>query len=159
MSAEEVLPLLASAFRAGVRLEVVGATPMWERVPSEDDVEVANSIRRSSKGGFWIMGTPLWLPDGSLRFPDLMIYAVKPETLEIGAAMREVPSAVIEVFSSENLMKDLLIGPNDYLGGGVQEIIVVDPRSGVCTHFRPDGATTRHRGDTALLECGCGVTL
>ena len=56
-------------------------------------------------------------------------------------------------------MKDLQLGPPSYLSNGVMDVIVINPETSVCTHFRRDGSRTLRRGETIRLEMGCVVTV
>lgn len=148
------------------RFETIGGTPIWEFFPSpfHQDVlrEIDRSIRPSEDGSgcgcYTLPDAYLRLRDGSLRRPDLMVYCARPKIVG-REPLREVPGAVIEVLSPGGELKDLQIGPPSYLANGVLDIVVVDPESGICTHFRRDGSRTLRRGETVRLELGCVVTL
>ena len=163
---EEITHVLMAAEQSGVSLHQIGVTPVWEFLPSFEHQDVLRSIdrsvRRAESGDpncdcYSITNVYLRLPNGSLVRPDLLIYCKKPASTR--QALAVVPEAVIEVLSPYGELKDLQIGPPNYLANGVKDVIVVDTESGVATHFRREGATPRRRGDTVLLECGCEITL
>jgi hypothetical protein len=48
-----------------------------------------------------------------------------------------------------------------YIGCGVLDVLVVDPRSGLIRHYRPQEAepSLLHTPTAVALACGCGVRL
>ena len=163
---EEISNVLMAAEEAGVSLHQIGVTPVWEMLPSPLHQGVLRKIDRSVVGPlgsadecgcYTLTDTYLRLGDGSLRRPDLMVFCTEPALTR--KALTTVPEAVIEVVSPGGELKDLQIGPPNYLANGVKDVIVVEPESGACTHFRRDGIAARKRGETVTLECGCRVTL
>lgn len=162
----ELWEKMMDADAGSTRIERIGGTPIWEFFPSPFHQDVLRTVDRSVRpmdengacACYTLSDAYLRLPDGSLRRPDLMVYCNKPEIVR-REPLAEVPGAVVEILSPGGEMKDLQLGPPSYLANGVLDVIVIDPESSVCTHFRRDGSRTLRRGETIRLEMGCVVTV
>jgi len=150
-----------------VRLELIGRTPVWEFLPSPLHQITVDQLRSNLKPSpvgsgacacFSLADTYIRFGDGSLRRPDIAVYCNAPS--HIGReALTDIPGAVIEVLSPEGEAKDLQLGPPAYLANGVLDVVVVDPETGLCTHFTETGSKTLRRGEWLQLQIGCQLLL
>ncbi len=66
---------------------------------------------------------------------------------------------MIEIISPGYEFKDVTLNPQFYLAQDVDDVVVVDPRSGVVTHYRTTGIAIHHAPVTITLQCGCQCTV
>lgn len=96
-------------------------------------------------------------PEGSYRQPDIAIFCSDPP--DVDEALVTLPLAIIEIVSAGYEYKDLALGGPFYIGQGVLNVIVHDPRSNLVTHFQP-GGTQVHQSPVMIdLQCGCRCTV
>ena len=157
-TAEEIEFILNSAEEAGIRIEFVGALPLWEAMPSARHQDAVRNIDRSITSEiamYTVVNAYVSFPDGSLKRPDISIFGERPK--ERDTAIKTVPLAVVEVLSPGFETKDLQIGPSFYLSQGVEDIVVFDPRTNTAHHFTRAGTT--RQSAPARLELGMGCQL
>lgn len=145
-----------------------GPAAIWEFFPSplhqsavrdiDRSIKPGNGISAKDSGCYTLQNAYLELSDGSLRRPDSMVFCPKPTGIS-RKALTEVPEAVIEVVRPGSELKDLQLGPPNYLANGVKDVLVVNPETQQCVHLRRDGTQHLTRGTAMLLECGCEITL
>jgi Uma2 family endonuclease len=158
------------AAKAPVRLEYVRGRTKWEASPASRHQKALQRIERSLRpipghdGGCGCFALPDTLirfndPDRSIKRPDLAIFCEEPPDTD--EALEMTPAAVVEVLSLGYEEKDL--GPDGapfYLAYGVQDVLIVDPRSDVVYHDTPDQERrTLTTPATIDLACGCRVTV
>lgn len=153
-----------------VRLEYVRGQVKWEASPASRHQRLVDRIRASLQpqpGGVSLCACDSLAdvlirfndPDQSLKRPDIAVFCEPPPDQD--TALSTIPEAVIEVLSAGYEEKD--IGPDGaafYIANGVQDVLVVDPRSQTVRHFQPAtpelcSALPR----TFDLTCGCRVTI
>lgn len=119
----------------GVRLEITGGRTTWEAMPGALHHGVVDDIRQNltrlnppqaACGCFHIADTYIEFAPSLLRRPDIAIFCAKPPRPD-GALTGLMPGAVVEVLSAGYEQKDRDAVPL-YLGFGVQDVILVDPR-------------------------------
>ncbi|MDQ3634433.1 MAG: Uma2 family endonuclease [Acidobacteriota bacterium] len=146
----------------GIRLEIVGGLPIWEASPVYKHQKEVDRIRESIKKTknsdtncecLDVADVYVQFPDGSLKRPDISIFCREPEEME--DAIKQVPTAVIEVISKGYEAKDLEISPPVYLENGVQDVVVLNPYTDEVFHFRADGINEFTSPTFIELECGC----
>jgi Uma2 family endonuclease len=93
--------------------------------------------------------------DGSLKRPDIAILCEPPKPSEMFDPLTHVPEAVIEVISEGYEDKDMRIAPGFYLGQGVKDVLIFDPRAKLIWHHRVDGVHRYNSPQAFTLECGC----
>lgn len=131
----------------GVRLEITGGVPTWEAQPGALHNGVVDDIRQNLTrhnqftegcGCYHIADTYIELAPTLLRRPDIAIFCDKPPRPD-GAITGLIPGAIVEVLSAGYEQKD-----RDavalYLGVGVRDVLLVDPRRGLLEWYRPDVA-------------------
>ena len=152
---------------AGIRVEIIGGLPVWEMLPNMRHQEAIDRIRQTFK----VTVTPegqhcacvhysdlhIKFPDGSDKRPDVSIFCERPS--ETDTAVTTVPEAVIEIISRGYEKKDLELGPPFYLEQGVKDILVFDPYTEIIHHFTPGREQTHQSPFTAVLQCGCQITI
>ena len=119
----------------GVRLEITGGMPTWEALPGALHNGVVDDLRQNltrhnapnaACGCHHIADTYIQFAPNLLRRPDIAIFCTKPPRPD-GAISGLIPGAVIEVLSVGYEQKD-----RDavalYLGVGVLDVLLVDPR-------------------------------
>ena len=161
---EEFMAAASAADKIGIKLEIVQGMPVWEFLPSPmhtiDSKRIDRSIRpdpSSGSGCESLQDVAIRFPDGSIRRPDIAVFAHLPEATWTPATL--VPEAVIELVSPGSELKDLQLSPTYYLSQGVKDVVVYTPETEVVEHFRRDGRAM-HRSPVDLrLECGCLVTV
>src|SRR6266487_844088 len=112
------------------------------------------------------------LPDTDLRLspqgrrpslvrPYIAIYCEKPPAVDY--ALELVPAAVIEVVSSDSVVKDLEELPPAYLHAGVLDVVVFVLATGEIVWFDQDTGSANPRRLVApqalTLRCGCTLTI
>ena len=158
--------LLAQADQAGVRLEMVGGTPVWEAFPG---IKHHNVVRRLVKsidrnqdlhegcGCFPYTDIYVKFSDGSYKRPDLSLFCSDIE--EVDGATDRIPEAVVEVLSRGYEAKDLDIGVPFYLKNGVREVLIMDPRAATAHLYTCDGVKKLPYSGRVKLDCGCVIDL
>jgi Uma2 family endonuclease len=151
----------------GIRLEIIGGLPVWERHPNMTHQLAIDRIRETitslpSQNGrrcacFHLADLHLKFPDGSDKRPDIAIFCEVPTETE--SAVTQVPDAVIEIVSRGYEAKDLDLGPPFYLGQGVKDVIVFNPYDKQVIHFDRAGRREFASPVTLELKCGCQVTV
>ncbi len=152
---------LLAADEIGLRLEVVNGLPTWEVHPGFRHQKTVDEIRQTLRrqgdaaacGCFHYADVYVQFPDGSLKWPDVAVFCAEPPITD--EALTMIPAAVIEVVSAGYELKDLEIGPLFYLSQGVQDVVVVDPRTLLIMHFRKDGVSRLYPPVEIVLQCGC----
>jgi Uma2 family endonuclease len=158
------------AAKAPVRLEYVRGRMKWEASPASRHQKALQRIERSLRpipghpvgcGCFALADTLIRFPDPdhSIKRPDLAIFCTEPPDSD--EALTVIPAAVVEVLSLGYEEKDLgSDGAPFYLTYGVQDVLIVDPRTGVVYHDTPDAARRALTAPiTVDLRCGCRVTV
>ncbi len=157
--------LLQQGDAAGIKLELVRGVGTWEALPTKRHQGMLFRIQSS------IAPLPgrddcacVHYSDVLIRFaadtykrPDIAIWCQEPS--EEDAAITLIPAAVIEVISVGYEAKDIEQGPPIYLAHGVQDVVVVDPRSGAITHHRHAGVQRLIAPATIDLLCGCRISV
>jgi len=145
-----------------IRLEITGGIPTWEAFPGLRHQETIDLIRASiSPTADSTTGCScahysdvlIRFKDGSLKLPDIAVFCARPPRED--EALTTVPSAVIEVVSPGYEYKDLSLNPQFYLAQDVDDVVIVDPRSGVVTHYRTTHVAVHQAPVTVTLLCGC----
>ena len=145
-----------------IKLEITGGVPTWEAFPGVRHQVVVDLIRAS------IAPAPhnvsncacahysdiyIRFKDGSLKRPDISIFCTQlPLTDE---AVEIIPESVIEVISPGYEYKDLELNPPFYIAQGVNDLVVVDPRTGAVTHYHAGRAFSLKAPVTVKLQSGC----
>jgi Uma2 family endonuclease len=149
-----------------IRLEITRGIPTWEVSPSSRHqrmvFRIQTSIKpipESDKGCECAHLSDVYIrfPDGSLKRPDIAIFCAEPPDQD--EALTLIPQAVIEVISPGYEYKDIALNPQFYLAQGVQDVVVIDPRSGIVTHYRATEVWTLSTPITVELLCGCQCNL
>jgi len=97
-------------------------------------------------------------PDESLKRPDIAIFCTTPP--ESDEAIDLLPVAVVEILSLGYEEKDLGDdGAPFYLGCGVADVVVVDPRSDLVRHYDSGGMRELHAPQVIALACGCQISV
>lgn len=150
------------AYEGAVKLEITGGIPTWEAFPGIRHQAMVYLIQTSiaplpDHAGDCACAhysdIDLRFPDGSIKRPDISIFCTRPPMTD--EAVTIIPDAVVEVISPGYEYKDLELNPRFYLAQGVKDLVVVDPRSGVVTHYHAGDATSLQAPVTIELQCGC----
>lgn len=161
-----VLDLEKLAAEGAVRLEMTAGVPTWEAYPSLLHQETIDLIRASIEplhlngshsGCYHYADVSIRFKDGSFKRPDIALFCTRPPRQD--EALTVVPEAVIEIISPGYEYKDLYLNPQFYLAQDVKDVVIVDPRSGVVSHFRTTGVATHQAAVTLDLLCGCRCTI
>jgi Uma2 family endonuclease len=151
----------------GVRLEITGGVPTWEAQPGALHNGVVDDIRQSltrhnppeaACGCHHIADTYIEFAPNLLRRPDIAIFCTKPPRPD-GAITGLIPGAIIEVLSAGYEQKD-----RDavalYLGVGVQDVLLVDPRRRTVEwHRHAVSRKLLELPTTCALQMGCMLPL
>lgn len=149
-----------------IKLEITGGIPTWEVSPSIRHQRIIARIQASiepladSGQGCecaHYSGVYIRFLDGSLKRPDIAIFRQEPPDQD--EALTCIPQAVIEVISPGYEYKDIALNPQFYLAQDVDDVVVVDPRSGVVMHYRTTGVKVHQAPITIELQCGCQCTV
>lgn len=149
-----------------VKLEITRGIPTWEASPSSRHQRTIDRIRNSIEPlpgrseeceCAHLADVYIRFPDGSIKRPDIAIFCQEPPDQD--DALTVIPQAVIEVISPGYEYKDISLNPQFYLSQGVQDVVIVDPRSGDVTHYRTSGVANLHAPVTLELQCGCGCSV
>jgi len=149
-----------------VKLEITSGIPTWEaspgsrhqlmidliRVSIEPLVESGDESDERCKCAH-LSDVNIRFKDGSLKRPDIAIFCEEPPIQD--EALSLLPRAVVEVISPGYEYKDISLNPQFYLAQGLDDVLIVDPRAGVVTHYRTTEVTTHHAPVTIDLHCGC----
>ncbi|MDQ6695338.1 MAG: Uma2 family endonuclease [Chloroflexota bacterium] len=149
-----------------VKLEITGGIPTWEVSPSSRHQRMLYRIQTSikplpgsDKGCKCAQLSDVYIrfPEGSLKRPDISIFCAEPPDQD--EALTIVPQAVIEIVSPGYEYKDIALNPEFYLAQGVLDVVVVDPHTGVVTHYRTNDVQILHTPITVEMQCGCQCDL
>jgi Uma2 family endonuclease len=160
--------LVREAENINVKLEVINGVTVWEASPVyKHQLEVkriAGSLRRlpnSSCGCIETQDTLFKFPDGSQKRPDIAILCAEPDPEMQDSALEIVPVAVVEIISKNYEYKDLVLAPPFYLGVGVLDILIFDPKDNSVLHYRRDFERPKTYVSPVKLrlECGCEITV
>jgi Uma2 family endonuclease len=153
-------------YDGAVKLEITGGIPTWEVSPSVRHQRMVYLIQTSIRllpGGnegcacAHLADIYIRFPDGSIKRPDIAIFCEEPPDQD--EALTTIPRAVIEIISPGYEYKDVELNPRFYLSQGVEDVVTVDPRSGVVTHYRAAGVSTYQAPVTVSMLCGCECTV
>src|SRR5437868_6708156 len=146
------IPDLDQLLREGaIRLEITAGIPTWEAFPGSRHQRMIDRIRVSIKS---VQGSTNACPcahlsdvlirfhDGSLKRPDIAIFCEEPPDQD--EALTVIPQAVIEIISPGYEYKDLSLNPQFYLAQGLVDVVIVDPRSQLVTHYRTTQVANHH---------------
>lgn len=110
-------PKFIRAEELGIRLEIVRGLPIWEAAPVWKHQRAVDRIRATIQRGpagacecVHAAGVYVQFPDGSLKRPDVAIFAREPD--EEDDAITLIPEAVIEVVSKGYEAKENPRQPN-----------------------------------------------
>lgn len=152
-----------------IRLEITGGIPTWEAFPGLRHQETIDLIRASIKpisdsttsttecSCIHFSDVLIRFKDGSLKRPDIAIFCTRPPRQD--EALTMLPEAVIEVVSPGYEYKDLSLNPQFYLAQGLLDVVIVDPRSWVVTHYTTTQVTNYRAPIVLKLQCGCHCTV
>lgn len=149
-----------------VKLEITGGIPTWELSPSSRHqrllFRIQTSIKalpESDKGCECAHLSDVYIrfPDGSLKRPDIAVFCSEPPDQD--EALTIIPEAVVEIISPGYEYKDIELNPQFYLAQEVRDVLIVDPRAGMVTHYRTTEVSTHHAPVTINLQCGCECTV
>jgi len=166
MSIKETPDLDKLLYDGTIKLEITGGIPTWEVSPSIRHQRVIARIQASIKplsdSGqrcecAHYSDVYIRFSDGSIKRPDIAIFCHEPPDQD--EALTIIPRAVVEVISPGYEYKDVSLNPQFYLAQDVEDVVVVDPRSGIVTHYRTTGVTIHHAPVTIELLCGCECTV
>lgn len=153
-------------WEGAVKLEITGGIPTWEASPGSRHQRIIDRIRSSIKTlsessaeceCAHLSDVSIRFSDGSYKRPDIAIFCSEPPDQD--EALTVIPRAVLEIISPGYEYKDLELNPQFYLAQGVQDVVIVDPRSGAVTHYWTSGVAS-HRAPLMLeLQCGCSCTI
>lgn len=145
-----------------IRLEITRGIPTWEVSPSSRHQRMVFRIQTSikplpgsDKGCECAHLSDVYIrfADGSLKRPDIAIFCADPPDQD--EALTVIPQAVIEVVSPGYEYKDIELNPQFYLAQGVQDVVIVDPRADVVSHYRTTEVRTLRTPIMVELLCGC----
>ncbi len=160
------LDLERLVYEGNVKLEITGGIPTWEAFPGSRHQRQVDRIRATIRplaesdrgcGCAHLADVHLRFPDGSIKRPDISIFCEEPPDQD--EALTMLPEAVIEIVSPGYEYKDVVLNPPFYLGQGVGDVVIVDPRSGSVTHHRADGVSQYSAPVTLSLQCGCECSI
>lgn len=162
------LDLERMVYEGDVKLEITGGIPTWEAFPGSRHQRLIDRIRVSIRplpksafntecGCAHLSDVPIRFPDGSIKRPDISIFCEEPPDQD--EALTMLPQAVIEIISPGYEYKDLELNPPFYLSQGIQDVVIVDPRSGDVTHYLGTEVKRHHAPVTLNLQCGCSCAI
>jgi Uma2 family endonuclease len=161
------IPDLDQLLREGaIRLEITSGIPTWEASPGSRHQRTIDRIRASIEPiedsdrecqCAHLSDVLIRFQDGSLKRPDIAIFCAEPPDQD--EALTLIPQAVIEIISPGYEYKDLSLNPQFYLAQGLLDVVIVDPRSGVVTHYRTTQVDNHHAPVRLDLQCGCRCTI
>jgi Uma2 family endonuclease len=153
-------------YYGAVKLEITGGIPTWEVAPSTRHQRmvylIQASIRPMPEDGKdceceYLADIYIRFKDGSIKRPDISIFNQKLPMQD--DALTITPQPVIEVISPGYEFKDTMLNPQFYLAQNVDDVVVVDPRSDVVTHYRTTRVAIHQAHVTLQLQCGCQCTV
>lgn len=155
--------LIHSADESLVKIEMTAGVPTWEAMatPRHQRIlgEIFENVRRTGEsdcGCHRYLDTYIRFADGSFKRPDLALYCVRlPDT---DVATEVLPQAVVEIVSAGYEEKDR-IGLPFYLGQGIADVVVYDPRTGEVIHATPQSQTIHTAPVDLAFACGYVVTI
>ncbi len=161
------IPDLDQLLQEGVvKLEITGGVPTWEASPGSRHQWMIDRIRASIKPTpdskaececTHLSDVLFRFKDGSLKRPDIAIFCSTPPIQD--EALSVIPQAVIEIISPGYEYKDLELNPRFYLSQSIEDIVIVDPRSGAVTHYSLGNVLNHSTPVTLKLQCGCSCTV
>lgn len=157
--------MILDAANANVRLEFVRGVPLWEASPVAghqlEIFRIQNSIKRIDDSQACacthLSDTLFKFGEGSLKRPDIAILCQELKPEQLYSALEIVPEAVVEVISEGYEYKDLEVAPSFYLGLGVKDVLILEPRLKIVYHHRKDSKTRLESPVKLNLECGCEI--
>jgi Uma2 family endonuclease len=155
--------MILDADNMNVRLEFVRGVPLWEASPvAGHQLEIdriQNSIKEleGNQTCIHLANTLFKFVDGSLTAPDIAILCQELKPEQLYSALEIVPEAVVEVISEGYEYKDLEVAPSFYLGLGVKDVLILEPRLKIVYHHRKDSKTRLESPVKLNLECGCEI--
>lgn len=151
----------------GVRLEITGGRTTWEALSDVIHNGVVDDIRQSltrhnppmaACGCHHIADTYIEFAPNLLRRPDVAVFCEKPPRPD-GAITTLIPQAVVEVLSQGYEQKDR-DAVSLYLGAGVLDVLLVDPRKRtVECHRLGEAPRTLELPATITLQMGCTLPI
>lgn len=149
----------------GLKLELVRGIGVWEALPTKRHqgtiFRIQSRIRpipgQSDCSCIHYSDVLVRFAPDTLKRPDIAVWCVEPD--EDDVAITALPAAVIEVISVGYEAKDLEQAPALYLGYGVLDVVIVDPRSGLVVHHDAAGTTEYQMPVMLDLHCGCRVDI
>ena len=149
----------------GLKLEVVHGIGIWEALPTKRhqgtvfriQSRIQPSPGHSDCACIHYSDVLVRFAPDTLKRPDIAIWCAEPD--EDDVAITVIPAAVIEVISLGYEAKDLEQAPPLYLGYGVLDVVIVDPRSGRVVHHDSSGTTDYQMPVTLDLHCGCRIEI
>lgn len=171
MIEQKTIDLDRLIYDGAIKLEITSGVPTWEASPNIIHQETIDLIRATIAlyqgsenneenegcGCFHYSDILIRFKDGSLKRPDIALFCTKPPRQEEAITM--IPQAVIEVISPGYEYKDVSLNPQFYLAQDVEDVVIVDPRSGAVTHYRTTEVVNHHAPVTIDLQCGCRCTI
>jgi Uma2 family endonuclease len=166
IAAHKIVDLDKLIYYGAIKLEITGGIPTWEAWPGSRHQVMVYEIQTSitsladdDKGCECRHAADVYIrfKDGSLKRPDIAIFCTMPPMQD--EALSVIPQAVIEIISPGYEYKDIALNPQFYLAQGVDDVVIVDPRSGVVTHYRTTGVAVHQAPVTINLQCGCQCTV
>ncbi len=161
------IPDLDQLLREGaVKLEITAGIPTWEASPGSRHQWMVYQIQTSIKPSpdrdegcvcAHLSDVNICFKDGSIKRPDIAIFCEEPPIQD--EALTTLPRAVVEVISPGYEYKDISLNPQFYLAQGLGDVLIVDPRAGMITHYRTTKVTTHRTPITIDLQCGCQCTV
>jgi hypothetical protein len=148
-----------------IKLEITDGVPTWRVLPSPRHQMRVDRIRATimpapgmdaACGCHHLSDVYIRFPDDSLKRPDIAVFCAPPP--EQDEALSLVPTAVIEIISPGYEDKDRFNAPW-YLRQGVQDVIVLDPRTEEVTHYHADRVDTYPTPVVLTTLAGCRLTL
>jgi len=153
-------------YYGAIKLEITAGIPTWEVAPGTRHQKIIyliqqsiDRVRENNKVCACVhyADVNIQFPDGSLKRPDIAIFCEEPPLQD--EALTVLPKAVIEVINPGYEYKDVVLNPKFYLGQGLEDVVVVDSRTGGVTHYRATGVNTYNAPVTIELQCGCQCTV
>ena len=163
----ETIDLDRLVYEGAVKLEITRGVPTWEAYPSIIHQETIDLIRASIEPGiggatecgcFHYSDIYIQFMDGSIKRPDISIFCQRPPRQE--ESLTTIPQTVIEIISPGYKFKDLALNPPFYLEQNVEDVVIVDPRTGAVSHFSLRSDTVEYQAPVTLtLQCGYRCTI
>lgn len=155
---------LHAAEESQIKIEMVGGLPVWEGMPSPKHQRLVKAIDQSVTrigghegdcGCYSLTDVAIRFPEGSFKRPDVAIFCRQPD--DDLPSVDFLPEAVVEVLSKGYEAKDTQVGLPFYLGQGIRDVVLYDPRTLLVLHVQ-DGTNHRHTAPVSLyFRCGCRI--